>query len=79
MQKIIKLYTNSHNYSNTEVRRTTNSLNPMMVFDNMHEHSSHLSFYKHDLRCVVRLHGYAKTEYISETWPEYFSNLLYHY
>ena len=46
MQKIIKLYTQSHNYSNTEVRRTTNSLNPTMVFDNMHKHSSHLSFYK---------------------------------
>ena len=46
MQKIIKLYTHSHNYSNTEVRRATNSLNPTMVFDNMHEHSSHLSFYK---------------------------------
>ena len=46
MQKIIKLYTCSHNYSNTEVRRTTNSLNPMMVFDNMHEHLSHLSFHK---------------------------------
>ena len=40
MQNIIKLYTHSHNYSNTEVRRTTNSLNPTMVFDNMHEHSS---------------------------------------
>ena len=46
MQKIIKLYTHSHNYSNTEVRLTSNSLNPTMVFDNMHEHSSHLSFYK---------------------------------
>ena len=40
MQNIIKLYTHSHNYSNTLVRRTTNSLNPTMVFDNMHEHSS---------------------------------------
>ena len=40
MQKIIKPYTHSHNYSNTEVRRTTNSLNLTMVFVNMHEHSS---------------------------------------
>jgi len=34
------VYTNSHNYSNTETRRTTNSLNLTMVFDNVHEHSS---------------------------------------
>ena len=77
MLKIIKLYTRSHNYSNTLVRRTTNSLNPTMVFDNMQESIRHIEQHHYQSNRKSNVSGVLEKDE-SFKWGTFHQDLSYH-